>query len=98
MRRGEGSSQGPPAEGPGGAAGRSSWRRHRTWLIRQAVVLVVAAAVLRIAIVPGESCPPVSGPALQRAMREGAAWLVRGQRDDGRFLYGYFASRDEVSS
>jgi hypothetical protein len=62
------------------------------------VVLVLAAAVLRVAIVPGESCPPVSAPALQRAMGEGAAWLVRGQRDDGRFLYGYAASRDEVSS
>ena len=48
-------------------------------------------------VVPGESCPPVSGPALQRGIGEGASWLVRGQRDDGRFLYGYTTGRDEVS-
>jgi hypothetical protein len=76
----------------------TGWRRHRPWLIRQAVVWVLAAAVLRVAVVPGESCPPVSAPAVQRGIGEGAAWLVRGQRDDGRFLYGYFSSRDEVSS
>ena len=99
MREGEGSPPGPPAAGPAGPSERSSgWRRHRPWLVRQVVVLVVAAAVLRIAIVPGESCPPVTAPALQRGIGEGAAWLARGQRDDGRFLYGYFASRDEVSS
>jgi hypothetical protein len=62
------------------------------------VLWVVGAALLRAAVVPGESCPPVSAPAVQRAIDEGSAWLVRGQREDGRFLYGYSSSRDEVSS
>ena len=76
----------------------TGWRRHRPWLIRQAVVWGLAAAVLRVAVVPGESCPPVAAPAVRGAIGEGASWLVRGQRDDGRFLYGYFSGRDEVSS
>jgi hypothetical protein len=67
-------------------------------LIRQAVLWGVVVALLRIVVVPGESCPPVGGPAVRGAIGEGAAWLVRGQRDDGRFLYGYSSSRDEVSS
>jgi hypothetical protein len=67
-------------------------------LIRQAVVWGVGAAVVRLLVVPAESCPPVGAPAVRRAIDEGAAWLVRGQREDGRFLYGYFSSRGEVSS
>ena len=75
----------------------SAWRRHRPWLIRQALVWGLGLAFLRVVVVPGESCPPVNGPALQRGIAEGAAWLVRGQRDDGRFLYRYTAGSDEVS-
>jgi hypothetical protein len=98
MREGDEAHHGPPPAGPGGSSGSATgWRRHRRWLIGQAVVWVLVAVVLRVAVVPGESCPPVSAPAVQRAIGEGAAWLVRGQRDDGRFLYGYFSSRDEVS-
>ena len=73
------------------------WRRHRPWLIRQALVWGVGIALLRVVVVPGESCPPVTAPALDRAIDAGASWLVRGQRDDGRFLYGYTSTRDEVS-
>lgn len=58
----------------------------------------IVAAVLRVAVVPAESCPPVSESAVRQAIDDGAAWLVRGQRADGRFLYGYSWSRDEVSS
>jgi hypothetical protein len=67
-------------------------------LIRQAVVWGVVVAVLRLVVVPPESCPSVGPAAVRRAMSEGAAWLTRGQRADGRFLYGYFVDRDEVSS
>jgi hypothetical protein len=73
------------------------WRRHRPWLIRQALVWGVGLAVLRVVVVPGESCPPVTTQALSRGIDAGASWLVRGQRADGRFLYGYTPSRDEVS-
>jgi hypothetical protein len=98
-RAGEHDAAHQPPAGPGGSSGGASgWRRHRGWLIRQAAAWALLVVVLRFAIVPGESCPPVGAPAVQRAIGEGAAWLVRGQRDDGRFLYGYDSSRDEVSS
>jgi hypothetical protein len=67
-------------------------------LIRQALAWGVTLALLLVVVAPRESCPPVSAPAVRGAIGEGAAWLVRGQRDDGRFLYGYFSSRDAVSS
>jgi hypothetical protein len=67
-------------------------------LIGQAVVWGVGVAVLRLVVVPPESCPPVGPAAVRQAISEGAAWLVRGQREDGRFLYGYYSDRDEVSS
>jgi hypothetical protein len=81
----------------GSSVSSSGWRRHRPWLIRQVVIWLLVAALLRVVVVPGESCPPVSVPAAERGIGEGAAWLVRGQRDDGRFLYGYSSRRDEVS-
>ncbi|HEY3186934.1 MAG TPA: hypothetical protein VGJ70_05645 [Solirubrobacteraceae bacterium] len=71
---------------------------HRRWLIRQAVVWGLGAAVLRLVVVPAESCPPVGAADVRRAIDEGAAWLVRGQREDGRFMYGYSSSLDKISS
>ncbi len=53
--------------------------------------------VLRVAVVPAETCPPASPAAVQRAAGAGADWLARGQRADGRFLYGYSRADDEVS-
>jgi hypothetical protein len=76
----------------------SGWRRYRGWFIGQVVLWVALAAVLRVAVVPAESCPPVGAPDVRAAIEEGADWLVRGQREDGRFLYGYFSDTDEVSS
>jgi hypothetical protein len=67
-------------------------------LIGQAVIWGVGIAVLRLVVVPPESCPPVGSAAVRQAISEGTAWLVRGQREDGRFLYGYFVGTDEVSS
>lgn len=67
-------------------------------MIGQALLWGVWVAVLRLVVVPPESCPPVGSAAVRQAISEGTAWLVRGQREDGRFLYGYFANRDEVSS
>jgi hypothetical protein len=88
-----------PAATPRIVSGRLRiWRDHRRWLIGQALVWGVGVAVLRLVVVPPESCPPVSSAAVRQAISEGTAWLARGQREDGRFLYGYFADRDEVSS
>ena len=67
-------------------------------MIRTAALVIVAATALRVAIVPAERCPPAAPADVGRAIGEGAAWLVRGQRDDGRFLYGYHAGRDAVAT
>jgi hypothetical protein len=89
----------PPPRAPVGRNGASpGWRRHGPWLAGQVVLWVAVAAFLRIVVVPAESCPPVSAAAVQRTIDAGADWLVTGQRQDGRFRYGYTASRDEVSS
>ena len=58
---------------------------------------VLVALALRVAVVPAESCPSVSTKAVTGAIDAGATWLARGQREDGRFLYGYFSGTDEVS-
>jgi hypothetical protein len=68
---------------------RSLWRRHRWWIIGQAVLWVAVAAVLRAAVVPAERCPPATPATVQRGIDAGAAWLVRGQRADGRYAYGF---------
>jgi hypothetical protein len=75
----------------------SGWRRHRRWLISQVVLWGLLVAVLRIAVVPAESCPAIGGREVRRAIDAGAAWLVRGQRADGRYLYGYYHGPDQVS-
>lgn len=67
-------------------------------MIGQALVWGVGVAVLRLVVVPPESCPPVDSAAVRQAISEGAGWLVRGQREDGRFLYGYFVGPDKASS
>lgn len=54
--------------------------------------------MLRLTLVPAESCPSVGAPAVQRAIDAAAAWLVRGQREDGRFLYGYSVGNAGVSA
>jgi hypothetical protein len=72
-------------------------RPHRRWLAGQAVVWGVGIVILRLAVVPAERCPPVDAGAVRSAIDGASAWLVRGLRPDGRFMYGYYRSRDEVS-
>jgi hypothetical protein len=71
--------------------------RYRRWLVGQAAMWGVGIAILRFAVVPAERCPAVDVGAIGRAIDGATAWLVRGQEPDGRFLYGYYRSRDEVS-
>jgi hypothetical protein len=67
-------------------------------LIGQVALWGILAVVLRVAVVPAENCPPVDAAAVERAADAGGDWLARGQRDDGRFLYGYLLDEDRVSS
>jgi hypothetical protein len=76
----------------------SAWRKHRRWLIGQVALWGILALLLRVAVVPAETCPPVDAGAVARAADAGGDWLARGQRDDGRFLYGYYSDEDRVSS
>ena len=78
-------------------SGMASWQ-HRHWLLRQALVWGVGLAVLRLVVVPAERCPAVDAPAVRRAVDAGATWLVRNQRPDGRFLYGYGTDRRATSA
>ena len=54
--------------------------------------------VLRVVVVPAETCSTVDGVAVERAAAAAGDWLARGQRDDGRFLYGYLRGEDRASS
>jgi hypothetical protein len=76
----------------------SAWRKHRRWLIGQVALWGVLAVVLRVVVVPAETCPPVDAVAVERAAEAGGDWLAGTQRADGRFLYGYLLDEDRVSS
>ena len=75
----------------------TAWYRHRRWLVGQVALWVGLAVVLRVAVVPAETCPPVDASAVERAADAAGGWLARGQRADGRFVYGYTRDEDEVS-
>jgi hypothetical protein len=69
----------------------------RRWLVGQVALWVGLAVVLRVAVVPAETCPPADAAAVERAAAAGGDWLTRGQRADGRFTYGYSRDDGEVS-
>lgn len=69
----------------------------RRLLVSQLAVFAVGAAVLRVAVVPPEVCPPFRAGPARAAIGDAAGWLERGLRSDGRFTYGYDRARDEVS-
>jgi hypothetical protein len=71
--------------------------RKRRWLAGQVAMWGVGIAVLRFAVVPAERCPAVDPGAVRHAIDGATGWLVRGEQPDGRFRYGYYRSRDEVS-
>jgi hypothetical protein len=70
---------------------------NRRWVVRQALVWGLGAVLLRVLVVPAERCPVVDAAAARRAVANATDWLARNQSPDGRFLYGYYRSRDEVS-
>ena len=76
----------------------SGWQRHRGWFIGQIALWGILIVVLRVAIVPAETTPPVDAPSVERAAAAGGDWLERGQLEDGRFMYGYFKDEQRVSA
>ena len=60
-------------------------------------VWVLGAAVIRIAAVPAEVCPPVTADALRTSIDEAVAWVDRNVQPDGRYLYGYDRGTGEVN-
>jgi hypothetical protein len=75
----------------------NAWRKHRRWFIGQLALWGILAVVLRVAVVPAETTPPVDALGVERAAEAAGDWLERGQRGDGRFLYGYFSDEGRVS-
>ena len=73
-------------------------RRHRWWLAGQVVLWVAVAAVLRAAVIPAERCPPATTASVTRGIDAAAAWLVRGQQPDGRFMYGFDRDTGQVAT
>jgi hypothetical protein len=69
----------------------------RRLLVPHLAVFVVAAAALRVGVVPAEVCPPVDAPTARAAIAEAAAWLERGREPGGRFTYGYDREKRTVS-
>jgi len=60
-------------------------------------LLAMGLAGFRLAVVPAEVCPVATASQVSRAADEAAAWMIHNQRDDGRYLYGYYRDTDEVS-
>jgi hypothetical protein len=54
------------------------------------------AAMLRVAVVPPESCGETDAAALDAAAREATAWIVRNQQPDGAYTYVYFPDEDSA--
>ncbi len=60
------------------------------------VFWVVLAAVLRVGVVPPESCGDTDPAALESAARASAAWIMRNQHDDGSYTYVYLSDSDTI--
>lgn len=58
---------------------------------------LVGGAIMRIGLVPAETCPPVTQSQVVTAIDEGANWLTRGLDEDDRFVYGYDRNDDELN-
>jgi hypothetical protein len=69
----------------------------RRLLVPHLAVFVVAAATLRVAVVPAEVCPSVDAAAARGAIARAAAWLERGREPGARFTYGYDRDSGDVS-
>lgn len=69
----------------------------RRLLFPHLALWVLGASVLRVAIVPPEICPPATAQQVHTAATAAGDWLVRGMREDARFVYGYDRDADVVN-
>ncbi len=69
-------------------------------LTRPALFSVAAwlafAGVLRVAVIPPESCGQDDPASIQRAAGNAIAWVQRNQGPDGRYVYLYYSDTDTV--
>jgi hypothetical protein len=65
----------------------------RRLLFPHLTVLVLGAALLRVAVVPAEVCPPVDARSARASVAAAAGWLERAVRPDGRYTYGFDRER-----
>ena len=61
----------------------------RRLLFPHLALWVLGTAVLRVAIVPPEICPPATAQQVHAAATAAGDWLVHGIGEDARFVYGY---------
>lgn len=61
-------------------------------------MLLAGAAFVRIAVVPAEVCPPVTGSELRHSIDLAAQWLIGGMSDDGTYTYGYDRNAGSVNT
>jgi len=54
------------------------------------------AGVLRVAVIPPESCGHDDPPAIQQAAAAAMDWVQRNQGPDGRYVYLYYSDTDTV--
>lgn len=66
----------------------------RRLLIPHLITWLLGGALLRIAVIPPETCPPVTAETATAAAVAGGAWLARGLDEDGTFVYGYDRAAD----
>ncbi len=69
----------------------------RRLLFPHLALWVLGAALVRVALIPAETCPPVTAGQARAAIAEAAAWLERGLDGDGRYVYGYTRDTDVES-
>lgn len=60
-------------------------------------MLVVGGALIRIALIPAEVCPPVTTTEIRQAITAGGEWVARTLQPGGRYLYGYTRDVDVVN-
>lgn len=79
------------------AASHPGRPRLRRLLFPHLALWILGAALIRIAVVPAEVCPPATPDQVRAAAAAAGDWLVRGIADDGRFVYGYDRDDDQVN-